>query len=588
MIRAKFIEEAGGVFTSDRDYERLGSDGKYKLFWSFFLDRDHGWVRSVYGDIPIERLYKNGHSIEHIVPKGQLRDLLRAKGRSAEVIKGARTNPLNFMAAYNHLNSSRGSKQFDTEGDTVERKYRIPLNPVAEIQTGLDFEGEWVIPSRTQGDVARCVLYMMLVYELDGLYEEDIDQMRRWVLIDPPRDWEIAFNNWVFERLGIRNPLITDDLDLLKNILESAELFDEVLPPVPPLPDPIETNLPQGLKRGYAVLVGRVESFYRDADDTPHLLFRVRNNDNSWQGSINVQSSFQVSVDPQAGIPKNNLLVYINEDWQHPITDIIVGNKYQPGINYVTRGINTGALDYIRSNLFDPKDMIIMPAAEAGLNNDLFERLEAILIEARDRNGTVYAFGEPYSDGRGIHNIHMNQGSIIERFKSTDGIWQDGGLLIQFPERWVAVFTAFQSQCWHTDDTTGQANQQGRCSRFSQGEAEGDRSGVGTGGYVRIVSALVNPEGTDAGNEEVILINLSEEIVDLAGWQIVDKLDRSEKLDGTIGGNSSKVITLSGEGAILGNSGSTITLLDAEQLRVHGVSYTKNQARSQGSKIIFT
>lgn len=587
MDRAKFIEEAGGIFTSNRDYGNLGSDGKYELFWSFFLDKEYGWVRSVYGDIPIERLYRNGHSIEHIVPKGQARDLLRAKGRSEEVIKGARTNPLNFMAAYNDLNSKRGSREFDTEDDAATRNFRIPLNPAAEIQTGLDFEGEWVIPSRTQGDVARCVLYMMLVYELDGLYEEDIDQMRRWVLIDPPRDWEIAFNNWVFERLGIRNPLITNDLDLLKSILESPDLFDSILAPVPPLPEPPEIELPQGLKHGYAVLVGQVESFRRDSDNTPHMLFRVRDNDNSWEGSINVQSSFNVSVDPQAGIPKNNLLVYVNEDLQHPVTDTITNSNYQPGINYVTRGINTGALDYIRGNLFDPKDMTIMPAAEAGLNNDLFERLEAILTEAKDREATVYAFGEPYRNGRGIHNIHMNQGSVIERFKSTDGIWQDGGLLIEFPERWVAVFTAFQSQCWHTDDTTGQANQDGRCSRFSQGGVVDDRDGVAIGGYVRIISALVNPDGSDAGNEQVTLINLGEESVDLTDWQIVDKLDRVEKLEGTITGNGSKVITLSGEGAILGNSGSTITLVDAEQLRVHGVSYTRNQARAQGSKITF-
>ena len=287
------------------------------------------------------------------------------------------------------------------------------------------------------------------------------------------------------------------------------------------------------------------------------------------------------------GIPENNLLVYINEDWQHPITEIISCNNYQPGINPIARKMNTGALDYIRGNLFDPQDMAIMPAAKAGPNNDLFEKLETILTEARNHQATLYSFGEPFSSGKGIHNIHMNQGSVIKRFKPLDGIWQDGGLLIKFSQRWVAVFTAFQSQCWHTDDTNGQANQDGRCSRFSQGEVDSDRLGVAIGGQIRIASALIDPKGVDLGKEQITLVNFGEESVDLSNWQIVDKLGRIEKLDGSIAANGTKVITLSGKGTILGNSGSTITLLDPERLRVHGVSYTKNQARIQGNRITF-
>ena len=613
----EFLTQAGGVYTSSRDYEDFSGRDKYENFWSFFLDREFGWVRSVYANIPIENLYKNGHSIEHVVPKSILRDRLRDAGQSREVIKGARTNPLNFMAAHSHLNSLRSNNEFDSEGDAIVRSKRVPLNPNAAIQTGLDDEGEWVIPSRTQGDIARCVLYMMLVYGLNGLYEEDIDNMRRWALIDPPSDWEIAFNNWVFRRLQIRNPLITENIDTLKSILESQDLFATTLLENPPLPATPKDKLPQGLENGYAVLVGKVERITRDADDTPHMLFRITSEAGSWRGSINVRSRFNVSVDPQPGIPNDNLLVYINENWSHPITEMIERKNYQPGLHFVERAGNSVALDYIRGNLFPPEQMIIMPSDEEGLNNDLFERLEAILLEARDRNATVYAFGEPFANGRGIHNIHMNQGSIsqeetrrrgegetrrggdasprprvpasprhpVEDFKKTDGVWQDGGLIVRFAERWVAVFTAFQSQCWHTDDTTGQANEEGHCSRFSGGESA--IPGVVSGGLVRIVSALVNPSGEDTGNEQVTIINLGEDTVDLAGWQIVDRLKRVEGLTGVLSPGASMVVTLSGDGALLGNSGGTITLLDAQGLRVHGVSYTREQARNQGRRIVF-
>ena len=58
--------------------------------------------------------------------------------------------------------------------------------------------------------------------------------------------------------------------------------------------------------------------------------------------------------------------------------------------------------------------------------------------------------------GNGIHDIHMNQGNT-GRFVDDDGVYQDGGLLVQFADQheWVAIFLKFQSQAWHTDDRTG-------------------------------------------------------------------------------------------------------------------------------------
>ena len=50
----------------------------------------------------------------------------------------------------------------------------------------------------------------------------------------------------------------------------------------------------------------------------------------------------------------------------------------------------------------------------------------------------------------------MNQGNV-GRFRSDDGVWQDGGLLFTSPrtDQWAAIFLKFQSQTWHTDDTHG-------------------------------------------------------------------------------------------------------------------------------------
>ncbi|ERH98051.1 hypothetical protein BTCBT_005817 [Bacillus thuringiensis T01-328] len=48
----------------------------------------------------------------------------------------------------------------------------------------------------------------------------------------------------------------------------------------------------------------------------------------------------------------------------------------------------------------------------------------------------------------------MNQGNV-GNFRKDDGIWQDGGVLFHYKDtdKWEAVFLAFQSQSWCTDDS---------------------------------------------------------------------------------------------------------------------------------------
>lgn len=45
----------------------------------------------------------------------------------------------------------------------------------------------------------------------------------------------------------------------------------------------------------------------------------------------------------------------------------------------------------------------------------------------------VYIWGEPYSGNqKGVHNVHQNQGNTTS-FLSANGIWQDGGMVIEKP-----------------------------------------------------------------------------------------------------------------------------------------------------------
>ena len=62
-----------------------------------------------------------------------------------------------------------------------------------------------------------------------------------------------------------------------------------------------------------------------------------------------------------------------------------------------------------------------------------------------------------FKPGRGVHDLHMNQGSPPPHNRD-DGVRQDGGLIVRFPDApAVACFFAFQSQSFTTDDETGSA-----------------------------------------------------------------------------------------------------------------------------------
>jgi uncharacterized protein YukJ len=260
---------------------------------------------------------------------------------------------------------------------------------------------------------------------------------------------------------------------------------------------------------------------------------------------------------------------------------------------------NAMALDFIRGNLFDAKQMRPLPPNVPGPDNDLNEKIDAYVQRAiGDEHASVYAFGERWGPeakvkdkyfgflpGNGIHDIHKNQGNVGD-FVKDDGVWQDGGLLFHFPsinkvttgvgaevfpERWVAVFLAFQSQSRHTDDQTGHT--------ITNGEESS----------VRIIAALVNPEkADDTGNETVTLINLSPSVVDLSGWFIAD----TNKIRSAIGNvllnpGATAVVRLNGKGAKLSNNGGIITLLNPKGIKQHGVSYTKEQAARSGWTVLF-
>ena len=338
-----------------------------------------------------------------------------------------------------------------------------------------------------------------------------------------------------------------------------------------------------GLSR-YGVLKGRAVAARREDDlDTPHYQVQVSAAGTDYRIAVNVRSS----------LSPPDLLFLVDEDFRHPITQKLP--SLEEGFSLVPKRPDGAALDYIRGNLFSRLDMRLLPHSLPGDDNDLSDRLAHFVDRAvREADALVYAFGERwgpepgnsdkifhFEPGNGIHDIHMNQGNDPGHARD-DGVWQDGGLILRFPasDQWVAIFLAFQSQAWHTDDETGHT-------------LPGPTPGPGPAPHpsepdfrVRIVAALVNPTGPAPEPETVTLLNATPDLIDLTGWKLIDRAERAQTLAGRINAGATVVVPIAPPLA-LGNKGGMITLVDETGLKVDGVAYTKEQASNEGWTVVF-
>ncbi len=223
----------------------------------------------------------------------------------------------------------------------------------------------------------------------------------------------------------------------------------------------------------YGVLVGRACDARRETSPvTPHYQVRV----------LAAGASHRIAIDVKSSLAPSDLLYRIDEDFRHAVVAELTG--LPDGFALLPSKPGGEALDYPRAHLVDRASMQALPGNLPGPNNDLSDRLDALVRRAMSEKGArVFAFGqawgpEPakpdpvfgFSPGRGIHDIHMNQGNSAA-FRMDDGVWQDGALFLRFPasDQWVAVFLAFQSQSWHTDDETGHALPAGAAEAFTSG-----------------------------------------------------------------------------------------------------------------------
>ena len=210
----------------------------------------------------------------------------------------------------------------------------------------------------------------------------------------------------------------------------------------------------------YSVLRGRpIDTKVDDpaTDDKPHYHVQLQADGTFHEASINILSK----------LPPSDLKYIELDPFNHALVNKL--SALPAGFTRLPRVANASnplSLDYVRDKLFDPTKMKLLEAFKPGPNNDLHELLDGHVTDAMHDNGEMFIWGSRwlkttktnsifrrrFKPDSGVHDVHMNQGNAAE-FAHTDSVDQDGGLVFHFPStnRWVAIFLAFQSQCWQTD-----------------------------------------------------------------------------------------------------------------------------------------
>jgi uncharacterized protein YukJ len=195
------------------------------------------------------------------------------------------------------------------------------------------------------------------------------------------------------------------------------------------------------LDDGYGFVRGTLTKFFPDSPENEgryfHINVRVDAAGDVYRGAIDVDSK------------KSNIGV----EWRFvTLVASELGPVLAMGVGYhaLKRVPGSGAIDYIRSPVFARR----RDAWNKGTNRDAYAALKPFLVSNQGRSDGMMLFGEPFTRGLGLHNIHQNQGDPLDsQWAQANGIWQDGcTLLEQSDGSWVAFLNKFSSQSYRTDD----------------------------------------------------------------------------------------------------------------------------------------
>lgn len=203
---------------------------------------------------------------------------------------------------------------------------------------------------------------------------------------------------------------------------------------------------------GYGVLIGDLRSYSCDNGNDPrqyyHCNIVVSARGRSYRCAVNLDTK------KQGDALRWRVLKLERQD-------IEMVSALPEGWHALDSSPGSGALDYLRSPELHPTtecrpsgtsemgDIDCIPW-QYGSSLDAFGDLEPVISNA----ARLYVYGEPFRIGRGVHNIHQNQGDPSgSRWSEENGTWQDGAIAgLQHSGEVLMFLSRFATQADRTDD----------------------------------------------------------------------------------------------------------------------------------------
>ena len=191
----------------------------------------------------------------------------------------------------------------------------------------------------------------------------------------------------------------------------------------------------------YVMFRGKVIDKWYDFDKRAHYhIVALDDEGKRFDLAVNIGSIYEKMNE----IVSSNLKVYYDESYscRKGIVRKMLLQK-----NGITECHKDLYLDYIRMKLFPHEKMIQMKGFDV-TSIYLTEIIEKNVVQAMNNDDyEVIAFGRLYANGKGLHDIHMNQGSV-DKFRKNDASYSDGGLFFRNrrDDKITAVFIAFITQ----------------------------------------------------------------------------------------------------------------------------------------------
>lgn len=191
----------------------------------------------------------------------------------------------------------------------------------------------------------------------------------------------------------------------------------------------------------YVMFRGKVIDKWYDFDKRAHYhIVAMDDEGKRFDLAVNIGSIYEKMNE----IVSSNLKVYYDESYSCRKGIVRKMLLQKNGITECHKGLY---LDYIRMKLFPHEKMIQMKGFDV-TSIYLTGIIEKNVVQAMNNDDyEVIAFGRLYTNGKGLHDIHMNQGSV-DKFRKNDASYSDGGLFFRNrrDNKITAVFIAFITQ----------------------------------------------------------------------------------------------------------------------------------------------